>query len=171
MLADIGGPARLVKMADRFYARVFVDSHVDQFVTNHHEPHGIRLGMWIAEKMGGEAVWSSHRHPDARSMSHRKAWECPKRKSSHIGRRFKLDDCRVWMRLIFWAAREEGLDQNKEFFRFFVTFIQSFIGVYERSAPPFTKESAEWSATPSNIQTYLDNGRKMSDVIGRVARH
>ena len=33
----------------------------------------------------------------------------PKRDAAQFGQHFKLDDCRVWMRLPFWAAREAGL--------------------------------------------------------------
>ena len=32
------------------------------------------------------------------------------------GRRFKLPDCRTWMRLMFWSARECKLDQHEAFF-------------------------------------------------------
>ena len=42
-------------------------------------------------------------------------------------------------------------------------FIGHFIRVYERSAPPFTRESLRWSADPANVARYLDAGA-MTDV-------
>jgi hypothetical protein len=47
-----------------------------------------------------------------------------------------------------------------------VKFIGHFIRVYERTAPPFVRESARWSENPANIQAYLDAGNRMSSVLG-----
>ena len=44
-----------------------------------------------------------------------------------------------------------------------------FVSVYERTAPPFARESARWSADPANVQAYLDAGRRMHDVTGCTA--
>ena len=41
-----------------------------------------------------------------------KAWNSPKREKEKKGRRFKLDDCRMWMRLIFWSCRIEKIDKK-----------------------------------------------------------
>ena len=48
---------------------------------------------------------------------------------------FKLDDCRVWMRLHFWAAREAGLFEGEKaaFGDYYVRFIAHFVRVYEAS--------------------------------------
>ena len=46
-------------------------------------------------------------------------------------------------------------------------FIGHFVSVYSSKAPPFTRESARWSADPENIKKYLANGNKMDDVIGK----
>eukprot|EP01064_Diplonema_japonicum_P035100 TRINITY_DN7508_c0_g1_i1.p1 TRINITY_DN7508_c0_g1~~TRINITY_DN7508_c0_g1_i1.p1 ORF type:complete len:202 (+),score=35.25 TRINITY_DN7508_c0_g1_i1:62-607(+) len=167
---EIGGKDKLVSMCNRFYQKFFIDSHLDQFMFDKTEPHGQRLGLWMAEKMTGERSWSLIRHRDSRSMAHAKAWSCPKRQERDIGRRFKLPDCRVWMRLMFWAAREEGLDKHEKFFRFFYKFIQSFIGVYERTAPPYTRDSMEWSLSHKEVDTYIRDGRVMKDVLGLHVR-
>lgn len=144
------------------------DQVIDKFIESHKDPHGQRLGDWIAEKMGGEgAIWTDNRPPDSRQRSHSKAWHSRKRESSKKGRRFKLDDCRVWMRLMFWAARDEGLAEYPAFWEWYVDFIGHFIRVYERSAPPYTEESAEWSADPANIAKYEADGRLMKDVVGK----
>ena len=55
---------------------------------------------------------------------------------------------------------------SSSFAEYYIKFIGLFVSVYERTAPPFARESARWSADPANIQTYLDNGRLMTDVIG-----
>ena len=82
------------------------------------------------------------------------------------GEHFKLDDCRVWMRLHFWAAREVGLfDDHPAFMDYYVRFIGHFVSVYERLAPPFARESARWSADPANVEAYLVT-KQMPDVVG-----
>ena len=168
LLQDIGGSARLRSMASRFYEKAFRDAVLDKFIESHADPHGQRLGDWIAEKMGGEGnIWTDNRPPNSRSNSHRKAWHSRKRERSKVGRRFKLDDCRVWMRLMFWAGRDEGLADHKAFWTWYVQFISHFIRVYEYTAPPYAKESAEWSADPANIAAYEEAGYTMTDVIGR----
>ena len=92
------------------------------------------------------------------------AWHCVKREPERVGRRFKLDDCIRWMRLMFWSAREEGLLENQPFRAWFVPFISHFIRVYEQSAPPFTEEALKWSENPKNIESYLENQRIMVDL-------
>jgi len=109
--------------------------------------HGKRLADWIIEKMGGEGEpWTDSGRLGLRQVSHSKAWYSEKREPSKRGRRFKLDDCQIWMRLMFWAARDEGMAQHKPFFNWYVDFIKHFIRVYERTAPPYAEESAAWSA-------------------------
>jgi hypothetical protein len=76
------------------------------------------------------------------------------------GEHFKLDTCRVWMRLHFWAMREEGLHEHAPFADYYVRFISHFVSVYERTAPPFTRDSFRWSADPANTQRYIDQDRK-----------
>ena len=100
-------------------------------------------------------------------MSHHKAWYSDRRPVEERGRRFKLHDCRIWMRLIFWSARECGLNQHEAFFAWFVSFIGRFIGIYERSAPPYAKESAKWSKNPRNVERYKRDGYVMEDVLGK----
>jgi hypothetical protein len=47
-----------------------------------------------------------------------------------------------------------------------VRFIAHFVGVYKRTAPLFARNSLRWSANPKNIQTYLESGHMMTDVLG-----
>ena len=55
-------------------------------------------------------------------MSHHKAWYSDKRPREERGRRFKLPDCRIWMRLMFWSARECGLDRHEAFFDWYARY-------------------------------------------------
>eukprot|EP00756_Hemistasia_phaeocysticola_P026038 Hpha_TRINITY_DN16038_c6_g1::TRINITY_DN16038_c6_g1_i4::g.117428::m.117428 len=180
---SIGGVKALTKMIDRFYGRMFADSHLDQFVRDHSDPHARRLATWIAEKMGDGEPWSTERRVRPRcvvrladgmehvvhdrSSAHAAAWYSPKRAPEDVGRHFKLDDTRVWMRLMFWSARDEGLLDHPAFGEWFIRFIGHFSRIYERTAPVFARESARWSADPANTQAYLDAGRRMKDVIGQ----
>eukprot|EP00287_Rhodomonas_sp_CCMP768_P004322 CAMPEP_0196736268 /NCGR_PEP_ID=MMETSP1091-20130531/14390_1 /TAXON_ID=302021 /ORGANISM="Rhodomonas sp., Strain CCMP768" /LENGTH=113 /DNA_ID=CAMNT_0042079977 /DNA_START=13 /DNA_END=356 /DNA_ORIENTATION=+ len=81
------------------------------------------------------------------------------------GEDFELDDCRVWMRLMFWSARQVGLDQHRPFFKWYVRFISHFIAVYERQAPAYAAVEAEWSADQRNIDKYVADGRIMLDIL------
>jgi hypothetical protein len=177
-LLDVGGYEALLKMTSRFYEKMFLDPHLDQFVRNHEDPHAERLAKWMVEKFGGPANWSADIEERKkgkaavcangqrvliydRTSAHVAAWNSVKRDPEKVGRRFKLDDCRIWMRLMFWSAREEGLLEKPLFSEFFLDFIGHFVAVYERSAPPYVDDSVEWSADPANVQHYLENGRKM----------
>ena len=44
----------------------------------------------------------------------------PKRDEGSFGEHFKLDDCRRWMRLHFWAARESGIFAHAGFADYYV---------------------------------------------------
>ena len=101
-----------------------------------------------------------------RQQTHAQAWYSPKRSPSERGQRFKLDDTRIWMRIMFWSAREIGLDQHQPFWNWYIGFIRHFIAVYERSAPAYAQESADWSGNLANIKKYIADGYKMVDVIG-----
>jgi len=101
-----------------------------------------------------------------RSSAHYAAWHSPKRANEKVGDRFQLDDCRVWMRLHFWAARESGAFDHPGFKEHYITFIGHFVSVYERTAPAFARESVRWSESEENIRRYLEAGRVMGDVEG-----
>ena len=176
IVEDIGGLEVLRKFTTRFYQKAFQDPHIDQFIRSHDDPHGLRFAAWIAEKLGAGKPWSDERRvravgqfhakgydfdtPHDRSSSHYAAWHSPKRADGEWGEHFKLDTCRVWMRLHFWAMREEGLHEHAAFADYYVRFIAHFVSVYERAAPPFARESMRWSADPANLQRYIDQGRK-----------
>lgn len=169
LLHDIGGGDAIREICTRFYARMHADTHLRQFLflDDGAVAHGKRLADWVVEKMGGEGKpWTDSGRYGMRQPSHSAAWHSERRDPSVRGQRFKLDDCRVWMRLHFWAVREAGLDRHAPFFAWYKDFIRHFIAVYERSAPRFVDESAEWSANPENIKTYLRDNT-MHDVIGK----
>jgi len=182
LLVKMGGLEVLREFTNKFYEKVFADPHLSKFIRDQNEPHGERFATWIAEKFGIGTPWSEERQrrpqcpfhshgrvfqtPHDRSSAHYAAWHSPHRESSKFGRHFKLDDCRVWMRLHFWAARETGLfDDAPEFMNYYVRFIGHFVSVYERTAPTFARESARWSANLENIERYIANGNRMDDVI------
>ena len=166
LLRDVGGGEKIREMTSVFYQKAFENKWLDQFIHSHHDPHGDRLGNWIVEKMGGDrSVWTTTRPRDARQHAHFKAWHCEKRTDDKMGQHFKLEDCRTWMRIMFWTAREVGLDAHPIFFEWFVEFIGHFIGIYERTAPPYTAKAAMWSNKPKNIENYFANGKSMSDLL------
>eukprot|EP00927_Polykrikos_kofoidii_P014511 TRINITY_DN16371_c0_g1_i1.p1 TRINITY_DN16371_c0_g1~~TRINITY_DN16371_c0_g1_i1.p1 ORF type:complete len:307 (+),score=56.89 TRINITY_DN16371_c0_g1_i1:61-981(+) len=168
LLESIGGKDRLVLLMMRFYPKCFRDKQITKFFEDQNDPHAERLAHWVAEKMSGEPYWSSetpHRkkgQPHDRTSAHFKAWRSPKRERSRYGDHFKLDDAVMWMRLMFWSCREEGLDVEP-FFTWYVQFIGHFIRVYEKTAPPYTWDAAEWSTVPENLAEYEANGWFMSD--------
>ena len=178
-----GGIAKFREMTNAFYNKAFQDTQLDPFIRDRSDPHGERFASWIAEKMGLGTFWSDERQtrttcpfqskghtfetPHDRSSSHFAAWHSPKRSDEKWGRHFKLDDCRVWMRLHFWSAREVGMFNScPEFMDYYVRFIAHFVSVYERTAPQFARESARWSAKKENVDAYLANNRTMRDGIG-----
>lgn len=174
--------ADLQQMTTRFYELAFEDATLDKFLRSHDDPHGDRFAKWIHQKLSGSNVWDKDRSQRShqpvelarglkhvvhdRSSAHAAAWYSPKRPPKDVGRHFQLDECRVWMRLHFWALRETMLDISPTFADYYIRFIGHFVRVYEGTAPAFARESWRWSADPENIRKYLDNGRVMSDVLG-----
>lgn len=184
LLRSIGGLSTLRKFTSCFYEKAFADPHLDTFIRRHEDAHGERFATWITEKFGEGSPWTDerrHRSPDVmqiggqtvqvshdRSSAHFAAWNSPKRPAHKRGDHFKPEDARVWMRLHFWAARETGLfePQHSAFMSYYVRLIGHFISVYSSKAPPFTRESARWSADQRNIDRYLASGNLMTGVIG-----
>jgi hypothetical protein len=175
--------ADLQDMTERFYEKAFADATIDKFIRSHDDPHGARFAKWIHQKLTGSKLWDIDRHTrdltpvqvaggrevvvHDRSSAHVAAWYSPKRPPRQVGRHFELDECRVWMRLHFWAMRESGImEKSPSFADYYVRFIGHFVRVYEGSAPTFARDSLRWSANPKNIQQYFKNGRKMKDVLG-----
>lgn len=183
-LIDQVGLDGLQKMTDCFYQKAFQDATLDQFINSHSDPHGSRFSKWIHQKLSGSAVWDKERRTRSRkpklvggglhehvvhdrSSAHVAAWYSSKRPEQDQGRHFKLDECRVWMRLHFWAMRETGLTETAPAFAdYYVRFIGHFMNVYEGTAPMFARESARWSSNPANTQKYVADGRRMNDVLG-----
>jgi hypothetical protein len=158
-----------------------------QFLINN-DPHGIRFAKWIHQKLSGSKVWDNDRTTrnlqpvtlanniqhvvHDRSSAHAAAWYSPKRPEQDVGRHFQLDECRVWMRLHFWALRESGIiEKSPSFADYYVRFIGHFVRVYESTAPNFTRDSYRWSAKQSNIDGYIQNGRRMNSVLNLSLKH
>lgn len=177
----------LQKMTDLFYEKAFQDETLDKFIRSHDDPHGSRFAKWIHQKLSGSTIWDEDRAERLRkhevvtlangatghlvhdrTTAHVAAWHSPKRPSREVGRHFKLDECRAWMRIHFWAMRESGImEKSPTFADYYIRFIGHFVRVYESKAPLFARESFRWSDSPSNIERYLhQDGRKMKDVIG-----
>ena len=169
-------------MTERFYEKVFRDPTLDAFIRSHDDPHGARFAKWIHQKLSGSNVWDEDRAArdlrpvvvaggrttivHDRSSAHVAAWYSPKRPEDDVGRHFQLDECRIWMRLHFWALRESGiLEKSPSFADYYVRFIGHFVRVYESTAPAFARESFRWSMDPSNIDKYRHEG-VMNDVLG-----
>lgn len=173
----------LERMTNTFYDKAFKDFTLDKFIRSHTDPHGSRFAKWIHQKLTGSHVWDEDRRtrdltPHAvaggrktvvhdRTSAHVAAWNSPKRPANEVGNHFGLDECRVWMRIHFWAMREAGIvEQSPTFADYYVRFIGHFVAVYERSATMFARDSFRWSADPKNIERYIKDGRKMNDVLG-----
>ena len=125
-------------------------------------------------------------HPDFvvhdRSTAHFAGWHCPKREDIKVGDHFKLDDCRIWLRLHFWACRRAGLfpgsvsaaphdiqndlgnnDQKLpiisetvkiNFQDWYCRFLGHFVRIYENSAPRFVHNELSWSSSIHNTKMY-----------------
>lgn len=62
--------------------------------------------------------------------------------------------------------RESGIFcASPSFQEYYVKFIGHFVSVYERKAPPFAREAARWSSDAANTLQYVENGRKMPDIM------
>lgn len=181
LIDEIGGLSTLKEMTTSFYKKAFRDATLDKFIRSHDDPHAKRFAGWIHQKLTGSSVWDKDRASRSdepvevangytivvndRTSAHVAAWHSTKRQANDVGRHFKLDECRVWMRLHFWAMRECVGDTSPSFTDYYVRFIGHFVSVYEGQAPTFARDSYRWSASPSNIKDYLDSGR-MDDVLG-----
>jgi len=174
---------KLKQMTGFFYENAFQDETLQKFLRSQDDPHGARFAKWIHQKLSGSNIWDKDRQKrdlspvtvaggrktvvHDRSSAHVAAWYSPKRPKHEVGRHFQLDECRVWMRLHFWALRETGLmELSPSFADYYVRFIGHFVKIYESAAPMFARDSFRWSENPSNIENYLKNGRKMKDVLG-----
>lgn len=187
LIDEMGGLPALEEMTSSFYEKAFRDITLDKFIRSHDEPHATRFARWIHQKLSNSTVWDDERASRStepvqvanrqtivvhdRSSAHVAAWNSPKRDRHEVGRHFKLDECRVWMRLHFWAMRECVGDTSPAFTDFYVRFIGHFVRVYEGSAPAFARDSYRWSEDPRNIKDYLDNGHRMVDVLGLSLGH
>ena len=141
LVKEVGGLDALRRFTSLFYEKVFADPVLDKFIRSHDDPHGERFATWIAEKMGVGTPWSDERRTpgsrcpfhDARmgemlvhdrSSAHFAAWHSPKREPAQFGRHFNLEECRLWMRLHFSAAREAGVfAASPRFADYYVRFI------------------------------------------------
>eukprot|EP00934_Nitzschia_sp_Nitz4_P003797 Nitzschia sp. Nitz4//scaffold200_size39268//23272//24306//NITZ4_007619-RA/size39268-processed-gene-0.63-mRNA-1//-1//CDS//3329541295//3787//frame0 len=172
----------ITKMTNAFYLMAHQDETLDKFLRSRDDPHGERFAKWVHQKMTGSNVWDldcQHRREEQakqpekdeyfvhdRSSAHKAAWNSPKRPAQDQGQTFTLADCRVWMRIHFWAMREAGLVQKSPtFVDYYVRLIGHFVAIYEKVAPPFTRESFRWSEDSANIEAYIQNGRRMTDVL------
>ena len=141
LVKEVGGLDALRRFTSLFYEKAFADPVLDKFIRSHDDPHGERFATWIAEKMGVGTPWSDERRTpgsrcpfhDARmgemlvhdrSSAHFAAWHSPKREPAQFGRHFNLEECRLWMRLHFSAAREAGVfAASPRFADYYVRFI------------------------------------------------
>lgn len=139
LMNEGGGTDGLVKITTLFYGKFHEDAHLRLFLGGLQQPldvHARRLALYISEMMGaegrpwtrdtetrprqpiriqggvGDAEGGRCHYADSRADAHFIAWHSIAREPSKVGRRFKLDDCRVWMRLFFWSAREANVHPN-----------------------------------------------------------
>ena len=175
--------AELENMTRSFYEKAFLDETLDRFIHSHDDPHARRFAKWIITTLAGNDLWNE----DCRTRSkipvilangiehvvhdlgsaHVAARSSHKRPESEVGRPFQLDECRIWMRLHYWALRETGLMKTSPSFAdFYIRFIGHYIRIYEPASQRFARDSLRWSEDPNNIETYIASGRVMKDVLG-----
>jgi len=174
ILRSIGGREALIHVTLHFYEKFHKDRYLSQFLGGLQQPvevHARRLAFYIAEQMGEPTKpWVSDTEMRDRKViqlangrsavvrdrqtAHYCAWNSVGRPAERVGRRFKLDDCRVWMRLMFWSLRDCGYDEATPLFRYMTKFIAHFIAIYETTARPFTLLESRWSANPENTRAY-----------------
>jgi len=64
--------------------------------------------------------------------------------------------------------REVGIvEKNPSFAEYYVRFIGHFVRIYEGRASMFAREAFRWSSDQERVRAYEENGRLMSDVIGK----
>jgi hypothetical protein len=102
----------------------------------------------------------------SREAQHREAWNSVARPKEDRGKPFKLDVCRTWIRLHFWAVHDVGLGSHKSFMKFYVTFLAYFIQIYEEKASAFTQEDSVWCTEPARTKNYNENEFTMTDIAG-----
>ena len=118
-----------------------------------------------------------------RSTAHFAAWHSTKREDKKVGDHFKLDDCRIWLRLHFWACRKAGLfpvhenitltsirkdleteanvlppvteNTKLKFQDWYSRFLSHFVRIYENTTPPFVHSELLWSTKEENTKRYL----------------
>lgn len=71
------------------------------------------------------------------------------------------------MRLMGLAMKESGLAASSAFNDWFVDFISHFVGVYERSAPPYGPADFAWCNKPAKVAAYVEAGYKFTDLFPR----
>jgi hypothetical protein len=183
LFREAGGRAAVLRMTVFFYESAFRDHVLDKFIRDRTDPHANRFANWISEKLGNDTSWSDERQtreikqvqlangvtsrsPHDRSSAHGNAWYSPKREPQKVGVHFQLDDCRVWMRLHFWALKKANIHNTSPgFTEFYTRFIGHFVRVYERKAPAFARDAFRWSDSQANIDAYKETLR-MDDVVG-----
>jgi hypothetical protein len=188
VLRAAGGVDGIIRITTLFYQRFHADAHIVQFLGAVQQPlevHARRLGMYIAEMMGSPGdPWTTDTRKNTtdrecpiqtasgrairvrdRMTAHYCAWNSVDRPRDKIGRRFKLDDCRVWMRLFFWAVRDAGFDETSSLFRYLQKFVCFFIAIYETTARPFALVESRWSADEARREAYERDGHFMGDVV------
>ena len=166
LLLEIGGPDKIRIMTTRFYAHAFRDVNTKQFffLQDGAEEHGKRLGDWIIEKMdANNKAWTDSGRFGQRQPSHYAAWNSSRRRPEVKGRHFGLKDTRIWMRLMFFAGVEVGVNKHKPFWAWWLQFIGHFIAVYERYAPRYVEDSVRWATDRRNFDEYRARGFVMSD--------
>lgn len=120
-----------------------------------------------AEKMGDPSrPWSSERRPwvPDRQRAHGFAWHSHHRPAAQRGLRFKLHDCRAWMRLMGLAVQETGLGDVPAFYDWYVGFISHFVRVYEASAGVYAPADFEWATHPRKVEAYVGTEYKFTDL-------
>jgi len=184
LFQEAGGRDSIFRMTDAFYNSAFKDPVLASFIRDRTDPHATRFANWISENVGHDSSWSDERRtreihnvtlkrngkefvgssPSDRSTAHGNAWHSEKRTTAKQGQHFKLPDCRVWMRLHFWALKKAGIHvQSPSFAEFYCRFIGHYVRVYEHTAPMFAREAYRWSDNVANLAEYERNGR-MVDV-------
>jgi len=167
LLKEIGGGDKIRKTATTFYTKFLTDQLLKNLRIEKDGPemHGKRFGDWLVEKMGGEGTPSTDLGRENQlDWQHMRSYFSPQRAPARQGKRFELDECRVWMRLMFLAGREEGLDKHTQFWNWYLKFIKHYIDIYNMCAPNYAERDAAWSLKKVGLKNSTSDTPRLSSL-------
>lgn len=112
LYAWLGGMAALEKLTTVFYARVPADPMLGPVFARMSADHPRHVAEFLAEVLGGPAVYSAERGGHANMIRH------------HLSRGLSQEQRRRWIELLLASGDEVGLPDDPEFRSAFVAYLE-----------------------------------------------